>query len=747
MHRTWTRNAVAVAVICMILPAAPVLGYDQTYNHVTMTWPSPVNVQDLLFQNGSTLHISQDTLANDGVLEFGGYTGIYGWSTLMLDTPCVFNGAGSIVLNAGYVKGLVLINADGHTVTGHGGTIDAPIENHGLLQVNAPGTMKLQTSDKANSGVIRATGGGTLSIYTTITQSAGGMIVADGTNSKCQVYNNAAILGGLTDTTNGGLITANSSSILLQDITNEGAWLVENGAAVAVSGTTLTNNGTIELGGYVGYAGAPWLRFDANVALAGTGDLHLTGGYVYTGTGATFTNAASHTIHGSGRIYGAMINDGTVTADGVGLSLLDEPKTNNNMIEAVNGTPINLETGITQSPAGTLLAEGEHAVFQLSGNASITGGRTVTTSGGQFVASSTNTTIDGITNEGNWLAGPNAVLNVAPGTITNTGTIELGNTVSPAFFHLAGDAEMAGSGSLLLKPGYVDGESSLTLTNRAGHTIQGRGGINVAMANSGTIRSDGGTLTLDCRDGGISNSGMIDVPASSGLTINSASLFTQAAGTIIVNGTLTVNDAPLSIQGGDLTGSGTITGNVSNGGSIAPGNSIGTLTINGDCIQTSSGRLVVELAGLSAGQFDKLTVSDTADLAGELQVGLVPPFQPKSGDEFVIVTAAAVNEAFATINCPDGFEVVSDAGSITLRFVTPPKAGDINGDGYVNVGDLQALVAAWARPKTHQAATGMPMPISMMMATSMSATCRNWRCTGTHRPAQCDRRQVAAEAR
>ena len=31
---------------------------------------------------------------------------------------------------------------------------------------------------------------------------------------------------------------------------------------------------------------------------------------------------------------------------------------------------------------------------------------------------------------------------------------------------------------------------------------------------------------------------------------------------------------------------------------------------------------------------------------------------------------------------------------------TPRKIGDINNDGYVNVGDLQLLVAAWSSQKT-----------------------------------------------
>ncbi|PLC51838.1 autotransporter [Pollutimonas subterranea] len=56
----------------------------------------------------------------------------------------------------------------------------------------------------------------------------------------------------------------------------------------------------------------------------------------------------------------------------------------------------------------------------------------------------------------------------------------------------------------------------------------------------------------------------------------------------------------------------------SNHGTLAPGNSIGRMTVDGDYAQTSSGRLAAEF--MASGAHDVVAVSGTADLAGTLQL-------------------------------------------------------------------------------------------------------------------------------
>src|SRR5207302_1570678 len=75
------------------------------------------------------------------------------------------------------------------------------------------------------------------------------------------------------------------------------------------------------------------------------------------------------------------------------------------------------------------------------------------------------------------------------------------------------------------------------------------------------------------------------------------------AGTLTVNGGSTLTDAAgFSIaSGGTLKGTGTVAANVSNGGTVAPGNSPGVLTITGNYTQTSGRTLNIELQGTNPG--------------------------------------------------------------------------------------------------------------------------------------------------
>src|SRR5260370_34903418 len=92
-------------------------------------------------------------------------------------------------------------------------------------------------------------------------------------------------------------------------------------------------------------------------------------------------------------------------------------------------------------------------------------------------------------------------------------------------------------------------------------------------------------------------------------------------GTLAVNGSITSNVTVGS--GGTLGGNGTITGSVSNAGIIAPGNSIGTLTVNGSLLQNAGSVYQVETN--SCGQSDRIHVNGPATINGATVQG---PAQP-----------------------------------------------------------------------------------------------------------------------
>jgi hypothetical protein len=148
--------------------------------------------------------------------------------------------------------------------------------------------------------------------------------------------------------------------------------------------------------------------------------------------------------------------------------------------------------------------------------------------------------------------------------------------------------------------------------------------------SSGTYDLQGGTLTVN---NGIVNNGSLHVGAGATATVGGAGLANNASG--------------------ELTGSGTIQGDVVSAGLVAPGNSPGTLTINGD--YTQSGILAIEIGGLLAGsEYDVLNVSGTASLGGSLNVSLFDLgsglFTPNAGDSFDILTADLLQGSFGTLS-------------------------------------------------------------------------------------------------
>ena len=95
------------------------------------------------------------------------------------------------------------------------------------------------------------------------------------------------------------------------------------------------------------------------------------------------------------------------------------------------------------------------------------------------------------------------------------------------------------------------------------------------------------------------------------------------AGKLIINGTSSSNTSIAS--GATLGGTGTISANVINSGRLAPGNSIGTLTIaNGSYSQTSTGVLELEVNGTTSDLLQLTGTGLVTDLAGTVEISGTP---------------------------------------------------------------------------------------------------------------------------
>jgi hypothetical protein len=103
-----------------------------------------------------------------------------------------------------------------------------------------------------------------------------------------------------------------------------------------------------------------------------------------------------------------------------------------------------------------------------------------------------------------------------------------------------------------------------------------------------------------------------------------------------------------TIDGGLFEGPGVVDNDLINGGTVKPGDSPGTLTVNGTYDQTGAGMLEIELAGLSF--YDVPYVNGAADLSGELNLQAINGFVLSAGDSFFILDYDSRNGAFDKID-------------------------------------------------------------------------------------------------
>lgn len=128
-----------------------------------------------------------------------------------------------------------------------------------------------------------------------------------------------------------------------------------------------------------------------------------------------------------------------------------------------------------------------------------------------------------------------------------------------------------------------------------------------------------------------------------------------------------------------LSGIGTIQADLTNAGTVSPGTSPGTITIDGDYTQESTGTLEIELGGTTPGtEYDQLIVTGTATMAGTLNVSFIDEFTPQLGDSFTILPYGIRSGGFTTLNLPDAYRWGINYGYSGLT-ITVLEWGSIQG--------------------------------------------------------------------
>ncbi len=168
---------------------------------------------------------------------------------------------------------------------------------------------------------------------------------------------------------------------------------------------------------------------------------------------------------------------------------------------------------------------------------------------------------------------------------------------------------------------------------------------------------------------------------------------------------------------------------------LGSNNSIAQATV-ADFEQDAAGNLVMDLAGTSLNDYDRLQVDNIAQLDGTLFLRLDETYDPQVKDSFTLILASSITGTFASINenlapLTSGLEwrLVYNPTTVTLE-VAPSNGlvadvdfdGDVDGNDYLIIARTDpALLADWqaefgmtASPLTAELAA-VPEPVSAVL--------------------------------
>lgn len=176
---------------------------------------------------------------------------------------------------------------------------------------------------------------------------------------------------------------------------------------------------------------------------------------------------------------------------------------------------------------------------------------------------------------------------------------------------------------------------------------------------------------------------LTDVPAG-GLTFGSRNAFIDTGTTFTGSGALTIGAGRvLGIREGFA-----LSRILINHGTLAPGLQLGSITVQ-SYQQFFDGSLQIQLRETTADtEYDRLVVTDTAFLAGQLDVSLLRGFVPAAGDSFTVLTAGTLVGNFANVNLPQlepglVWGVSRSSSAVTLSVTR----ADFNHNGTVDAAD------------------------------------------------------------
>ena len=585
-------------------------------------------------------------IGNDNALGLG--------SVALNGTTLRARGTGFVVGNAVALSGAATVDTNGFAdLTMTGALTGNTLTKAGAGRLTLTGSNTYAGGTHLTAGTLRAAAGNNIGGGTLTTEAGTTFAAGIANNQTFTVANNIQLNGatsldlfGNSSTLNSvtGAVTTNGTTLTLDGVV-AGPGSLSIGGGSTIGHVTLNGINTYAGGTTVGFGSTAFL---GNGSALGTGVVTMqSASGLRNDTAGAFTVANNFVVQSgfNGVLIGGASDlrlDGVVSDAGKIVKVGVDQLTLNGVNTYTGGTDLNLGsirvsndaslgTGLLATRGGTTLVAG----LGVDGNSAInlanavvlgTGTTTIDLTGttatlfvgtGVYDSPGTDLTLSGD------IAGAGGVVTANKGTLTLTGNNSYsGGTTATNISVYVGSDTALGTGAVVL-----DG-SSLQNNSGTAHTLGN------AIAFNGTAGFP--TVTV----GGSSNlalSGVLtgtgDLAKVGGDTVNvtgNASGFTGntsvEAGRLLVNGNYGAGGASLTVRdGATLGGTGTINANVTvqNAGIFAPGNSPGTITINGNLVFNNTSILNYELgqANVPGGAFnDRTIVNGNLTLDGLLNV-------------------------------------------------------------------------------------------------------------------------------
>jgi autotransporter-associated beta strand protein/T5SS/PEP-CTERM-associated repeat protein len=510
-----------------------------------------------------------------------------------------------------------------------GGTVEIGGTADGLQQGSGGTTVKLA------GGTLRVADGFSSSVPFTLTNTSA-LEVTGGTATISGALSGA---GGLNKTGAGTLTLSGTSTYAGGTTVSAGTLSAGADGALAANTAYTVNAGTLDLNGH-----------DLTVSsLAGAG-------------GAVTLGAATLTVDQAGNTdyAGGITGTGGLTKQGVGALTLSGTSSYTGET-AVNGGALDVTGLLTTGGLGVGRAVGATAVVTVSGAGARLDASGFMTVGDKSGSTGTLTIADG----GTVALGAGAKFSLGWDGSTGTlnlnsgGTLEVGGTDgiqrytsggspagTPTFNFAGGTLRVVHADLTSAVDQTLTSTSSTVDTNGLNATLSGH------LTGGGALTKTGaGTLTLAAAN---SYSGATTVSAGT-LALAAGGAFANTSGVDLATGAT----LDLSAAGGfafgaaqTLSGKGTVNGDVTVAGTLAPGASPGLMTFNGDLTLGSTATLQIELggAGVRGTDYDAVDVGGALTYGGTLDVVSWEGFVPVAGDTFNVLDYATATGAFDTLD-------------------------------------------------------------------------------------------------